>query len=165
MTDGRDPNIRVAVWNGLLDSGRQERYYLALSARHGKRHSWMTMGLFIGGTLEGGLVLVDAPEIAVFALGAVIGVIAMLVKLGDYAVKSAVMRSISLECSYMTAEWGLLWTRIDNLELSDKDILVKHKQLTDKMIAVTGRSTIQEDRKLNEKCWDESITVMEGQYA
>ena len=159
---------RTAVWIGLLNSERQMRYYGKLSKRHGNRSTAALTVLAILGIAEVAFVFADPAGVLVAITGVVIGALATWAQLGQDAKKAATLHSISIDCRYITLEMKALWDRIDDPDQSDDEVYVMHQGLMRRLLASTSRAgdvDIHEDEKLNEKCWDESCTVLENQYA
>ena len=161
-------STRRVVWNGLLDVSRQVRYYGELSGHYSQWNTRLLFGLIFGGSGEALLILSKAPAYLSILLALAIAAIAALAVAGDYAKKAAVAHSICLECSYLEMEWESLWNRIDSADFSDDSALKRDQELCQRLIAATSRAApagIDENRKLNEKCWAETCTVLEQQYA
>ena len=160
--------VRHAVWNGLLDVNRQARYYGIQSGRYNTWSTRLTVVFAMVGSADVASVLAAADHRVSMALSLVIGILAVVASVGDFAKKAAVLHSTGLECDYLAAEWEELWAGTHGGKLSDNAALTRNQELIRRLISATnraGQSGVRENRKVNEKCWIEACATLENKYA
>ena len=163
----RTKNIRSVVWNSMLDAERYVRYYGALADTHSKLNTTALSALFVAGSTEAILAALQVHPNYLITVGLLIAGVSMWVRLGNHAEKAAVLYGIRLECNYISQDLRRLWLNVDREGTSDKSILDQNHHLMQRLIASTSRADnigVAENRKLNEKCWSESCTVLEAEY-
>ena len=160
--------VRHAIWNGLLDVHRQARYYGVQSGRYNTWSTRLTVVFAMFGSADVASVLVAADHRVIMALSLLIGILAVVSSVGDFAKKAAVLHSIGLECDYLAAEWEELWVGTYSGKLSDNVALTRNQELMRHLISATnraGQSGVRENRKINEKCWIEACAMLQNKYA
>ena len=160
--------VRHAVWNGLLDVNRQARYYGVQSGRYNTWSTRLTVVFAMVGSADVASVLAAADHRVGMALALLIGILAVVASVGDFAKKAAVLHSIGLECDHLASEWEELWVGTHSGKLSDSTALTRNQELIRRLIAATnraGQSGVRENRKVNKKCWIEACMMLENKYA
>ncbi|MDE0166980.1 MAG: hypothetical protein OXL36_17920 [Bryobacterales bacterium] len=128
----------------------------------------MTVVFGMAGSADVASVLAAADHRVSMALSLVIGILAVVASVGDFAKKAAVLHSIGFECDYLAAEWEELCAGTHGGKLSDNAALTRNQELMRRLISATnraGQSGVRENRKVNEKCWIEACVMLENKYA
>ena len=128
----------------------------------------MTVVFAMVGSADVASVLAAADHRVSMALSLVIGILAVVASVGDFAKKAAVLHSIGLECDYLATEWEELCAETHSGKLSDNAALTRNQELMRRLISVTnraGQSGVRENRKVNEKCWIEACVTLVNKYA
>ena len=160
--------MRLAVWQNLLDVARLVRYYEALADKNRYRHSIIQFLLLVSAFSGIAALLKLLPEFVQLVAGGLIAILVAWDVVAGYAKKAAVLHTISYECIALEVEWSELWAAINSAESSDTEAREKNKQLEEKCLNVTGwagPANIRVDQKLNAKCEEVAYKVMAERYA
>ena len=160
-------NTRDMVWGDLLDAKRLARYYAALSDRYRRRQNVIRLILFLSAA-SGIAAFVDVlPKYFELVFGVLMAVVLAIDFVSDNAKKSAILHTISVECSRLGNSWEELWVAIDDDASTDAYVRQRNSHLNDSLLAVTsgaGQADIAEDQKLNRKSAEQAYKVLGGQY-
>lgn len=160
-------STRDMVWGDLLDAKRLARYYATLSDRYRRRQHILRLVLFLSAA-SGIAAFVDIlPEEFELIFGVLMAIVLAIDFVSDNAKKSAILHTISVECSRLGNSWEELWAAIDDDASTDAHVRQRNKYLNDSLLAVTsgaGQADIAEDQKLNRKSAEEAYKVLGGQY-
>lgn len=78
------------------------------------------------------------------------------------------MTRTSEDMQRITKDWKILWGQVDKKYAADDDVLEQMNDLLNKSIdsiKPVGQIGLAEDKKLNQKSWEEAIKVISDQYA
>ena len=171
QADSVSDQTRNEIWQGYLDAERLNRYYLYLADRYRKINQgikFLIVFAAIGGVTrlieilpDGWNWIADVSSVAILLL-----VMAEIVF--DFRSKSAVLTRTSEDIQHITKDWQILWNQVDKEDATNDAILKQMNDLLNKSIESikpVGQIGLSEDKRLNQKSWEEAIKVISDQYA
>ena len=160
-------NARDMVWGDLLDAKRLARYYAALSDRYRRRQHILRLILFLSAASGIAAFMDILPEYFELVFGVLMAIVLAIDFVSDNAKKSAILHTISVECSRLGNSWEELWVAIDDVNSTDACVRQRNRHLNDNLLTVTsgaGQADIAEDQKLNRKSAERTYKVLADQY-
>ncbi len=157
---------RNEVWQGLLDTARLVRYYHALTDQYHRKRTVLRFLILVAATGSIGALLGILPPLMNLIANSLIAACVAWDFVQDYATKAAVLHTIRNDCTALEGEWRTLWN--EQAYLTDRDILQRTVQLSQKLNTITGRAGeigVQEDVALNTQCATDAYQVMKDRYA
>ena len=160
--------VRVYVWNGLLDAGRQVRYYTHLFSRHASFQAWVDNALALSGGIGIVSLLVDVWSAGPAVMGGISAALAVYSRIAKHADKAAQLNTVRSECADVENRLDELWTRVQGGLVVESDALEEALKLNQWLSDATGKAAIlgiPEDSAANKAAWIDAIRAKEGQYA
>ena len=164
-------STRNAVWQSYLDVARNNRYYEALANRYHWYYRSVRFTLLFMVIVSVAIPYTSLPDPASWILGVIsVCITAILVAVdyvGDFAKKSAVLHSISVEVSRLESDWEILWLQMDESDAVDSELRQKNNEYQRRLITVekrAGEEGITINHKLNQKCMETTYAIMEDRY-
>ena len=104
-----EDGLTQQIWDGLIDTERDIRYYDKLANKSLRWHRWLS-GLLVAASCGVATPLLSPlpEEVSAFFLAGVVA-IGILSLLADYATKAAVSRSLCQRYQELKIEWKNLW--------------------------------------------------------
>ena len=149
---------RTRLWNQILDLDRAVRYFQAQGDRYEKRHkwaSWLIVGLALGAAGAQMVETVAYVPMALFIATAGLSAWVITSKESDYAVAAKVYTS---EYQRLREEAMDLWFQLD---VSGQLVA----QLGQRAVVAASGVTIPVNRKLNQKCTEETYAAIPHELA
>ena len=168
-----DSNLRLAVWQTLLDAARFERYYGIRAEVHRRNHRILRFVLLfsaVGGVVR--FLGIFPPDIAnPVAEVAGIFIIAIVIWdfMEDYGKKAVILHSISIECAEYELRLRSLWMSLNSGEdVAEPAIRAELRTIEDGMLRRTahaGQANIAEHDGDNQRAAREAYQVMVDRFA
>lgn len=137
---------RDAIWNGLLDVARLDRYYSALATRFQRRHVGFNFFIAISSLGAATILLVEWPQwISALFFLAVAGMVTWT-HYAEYSKKATIALMVSKQCRELGISWRELWREQDAPDTSARisELSRQLNEITDVDLDI--------DEKLNVRC-------------
>lgn len=123
------PATRKAVWDGLIDAARMQRYAISLDRRYARQR--LAVRLVLSLSASGGVAtfLGALPEWAPLVFGLAVGVSVAFEFTMDYSTKLAKLMYTKLESAALLLEWEELWLDIETYACSEEDARERNRNL------------------------------------
>lgn len=168
-----DANLRLAVWQTLLDAARFERYYGSRAEAHRLYHRILRFVLLfsaVGGVAR--FLDIFPPAIAdpvAEVAGIVIIAIVIWDFMEDYGKKAVILHSISIECAEYELRLRSLWMSMNSGEdVVEPAVRAELRTIEDGMLRLTahaGQANIAEHDGDNQRAAQEAYQVMSDRFA
>jgi hypothetical protein len=147
---------RRRVWDLMLDSDMNSRYWGYLARRYGTWDQWIRVGLAIAGTGTVVSFISKYPSVGAFLSLLTAGVFAAMFQL-NYPVKVERMATLSGRWTEIQFELENLWLRIDG---EQDDVARSVLTALESKVVQVKKDEVQfsYDQKLLERCWKEVLS-------
>ena len=166
--------LRLAVWNGLLDSERYVRYYGTLAERYRRQHQ-IPRYIMAAAAVVGAIPIFFEEQ---FPLGVTAGAMLFILAavawdlLSDHGRKAAILDAISVECGEYETQLRDLWISMEQglaqgKSLDPVSIRADLSMIEAAIDRVTNRSSlagVATDNQLNEKMMNEANEVLTARF-
>ena len=160
-----EDQVATRVWLGLLDTDRENLYFLSIAARMRKISNLTNVFIAFGASGAVVTTLGGLPLVVAICLNLLVALIAIWSRVYGHAEKAATAAGVAKECSALAREWRRLWAEMSR---TDGDQVLQRcedleRRATD-IVDVVPRE-IPLDMSLNEKCAKIAYTTIQHEYA
>ena len=160
-----EDQVATRVWLGLLDTDRENLYFLSIAARMRKISNLTNVFIAFGASGAVVTTLGGLPLVVAICLNLLVALIAIWSRVYGHAEKAATAAGVAKECSALAREWRRLWAEMSRM---DGDQVLQRcedleRRATD-IVDVVPRE-IPLDMSLNEKCAKIVYTTIQHEYA
>lgn len=160
-----EDQVATRVWLGILDTDRENLYFLSIAARMRKISNLTNVFIAFGASGAVVTTLGGLPLVVAIWLNLLVALIAIWSRVYGHAEKAATAAGVAKECSALAREWRRLWAEMSRM---DGDQVLQRcedleRRATD-IVDVVPRE-IPLDRSLNEKCAKIVYTTIQHEYA
>lgn len=141
---------RLAIWHGLWDANRLQRYYLAVHKRYlliDRLLLILPVPICIAAI---GIALVEGPPIIILASFALFALAYILLPARGYAAKATKAEWIARECGDLEIEWRNLYREMEENRVEESEALTSIRKLDEAINSITS-SSISNDIVTNER--------------
>lgn len=150
---------RDAIWNGLLDAARLDRYYSALATRFQRRHVGFNFFIAISSLGAATILLVEWPQwISAVLFLAVAGAVTWT-HYAEYSKRATIAFVTSQRCRELSVSWRELWREQDAPAAA-----ARVSELSRQLNQITSVE-MNIDDELNKRCAYEAYKVCEAEFA
>ena len=161
-------DIKNEVWYGYYNSNRLSRYYQA-KANHMMWLHYFVRLVLLGSVVGSVVAFLDATDSKIrLWVNLFIGIVVVVEAVTNFAKKSTVLHTISVECARLETEWFTLWLSTRRNLVSESDALQSIKKLKVQGLEVTskvGDANISISYRMNRKAAEDAKKIMESKYA
>ena len=160
-----EDQVATRVWLGILDTDRENLYFLSIAARMRKISNLTNVFIAFGASGAVVTTLGGLPLVVAICLNVLVALIAIWSRVYGHAEKAATAAGVAKECSALAREWRRLWAEMSRM---DGDQVLQRcedleRRATD-IVDVVPRE-IALDMSLNEKCAKIVYTTIQHEYA
>ena len=160
-----EDQIATRVWLGLLDTDRDNLYFISIAARMRKLSNLTNVFIAFGASGAVVTTLSGLPPVVAICLSLLVALVAIWSRVYGHAEKAATAAGVAKECSALAREWRRLWAEMSRTD--GDEILSRCEDLerraTD-IVDVVPRE-IPLDLSLNEKCAERAYATTQHEYA
>lgn len=160
--------MKKEVWHGYYNSARLSRYYQYKANRMMRMH-YVVRLILLGSVIGSVVAFLDNvnPTVRLW-VNLSIGIVVVVEAVTDFAKKSTVSHTISVECARLENEWHNLWLLTRHNHINESDVIQNIKALKvqgRKVTSKVGEANISISRRLNRKAAEDAKKTMESRYA
>ena len=104
------------------------------------------------------------PVTIIVGVGIAIVVLTVLEATLNYQELAAKYTIISEDCQTILTEWVFLWLDIETDSVEEEEARRRQRELLTRTNVVFSRVVPGEDKKLNDRTWEEAKEMMDGRY-
>ena len=168
-----NPQIRMQIWQGLLDADRYVRYYSRLADKYRHRRYWLRFGTLVLALIEAMLVPYSAgtglDNAYAFWAALIVGVTVVCLVIwdfvSDYGDVVAKLDWVYADASILYSQWHLLWLQIESLEIDEAEAMALQRELLNRFDVIASRIHVSIDEKLNKETQEAAFKVVGERYA
>ena len=168
-----NPQIRMQIWQGLLDAERYVRYYNRLADKYRIRRYILRFGTLLFALVEAMLVPISANTglsnmyvfLGAFAVGIVVVLLVIWDFVSDYGDVVAKLDWVHADASILYSQWHLLWLQIEAREIDEAEAMSRQQDLLARFDVIASRVHVSIDDDLNRQTQEEAFKVVEERYA
>lgn len=151
--------VTQAAWDGRLDAERLVRYYRRLADRYRCRHLVMTSSIAVLSVGAGSTLMAAIHPWVGITLAFVTTATAIVLMLMDFSTKAAKAAAASKYAELLANEWTHIWWNQHKSGTTERVQVIMALELAGPEVE------IGEDEKLNIRCQNEAVAVVEAEYA
>ena len=160
-----EEQIATRVWLGLLDSDRDNLYFVSIAARMRRLSNLTNVVIAFGASGAVATTIGGLPPLVAICLNLLVALIAIWSRIYGHEEKAATAAGVAKECSALAREWRRLWGEMSRI--GGEESLRRCEDLERKsadIVDVVPRE-IPLDMSLNEKCAERAYATVQHEYA
>ena len=162
---------RTEIWQGLWDAKRMVRYYQSMHKRYQTKNQVTMWLLVVLGTSALAVLWDKMPGLVQTIMGLAVAGMSLWILFADYAAKSAVAHSISLQCDELVNEWTDLFAKVaiaSETTIDEPEARDSMGNLKSRLAAVTyvsGHAKLTDNDKINTQASTDAAEELKESYA
>lgn len=163
--------MRQQLWNAMLHVDRNCRYYEKEHAKNTVKSVCFRTGSIVLVLIASGLAVVFHLWTWLYAVGALLGVIAAILTVCEvtlnYSTKASVAHAIYVGSAHVRLELEELWGLVEGSSINDEELRHRMRDLTQQLVYLegwAGVSGLTPDQALNERITRESYEYVPARY-